>query len=246
MYCLVLFYKANFEELKPMKPLPKFLCIKAVIFFSFFQGVIIDFLVYYGYIKDVFNSDTNGDTQLLSSRLQNFLICIEMFLAAVAHQYSFPYEPFQINGLNINVNWFRNFLAMLDFEDVRQDISEHFDVVGNRIVAPFRSQPNYMQYTEADCLVTSDVAVSRTASKSRSYGSTRSSLDSRFKTEPIGKDSRRYRIVEIEEHETPSSSARTTASTSNMTQSTTSTTSSYGINVRGPEHDAINYRNPDV
>lgn len=230
------------EELKPMKPFPKFLCIKAVIFFSFFQGVVIDFLVYYGYIKDVFNSDTNGDTQLLSSRLQNFLICIEMFLAAIMHQYSFPYKTFQVNDLNVDGNWFRNFLAMLNFEDVRQDISEHFDVVGNRIVAPFRSQPNYMQYNEADCLIT-DVAVSRSSVKT--YGTTRPSVDAatRFKTEPIGKDSRRYRIVDIEE---PNSSARTSASTSNLTQSTASTTSSYGISVRGPEHDAINYRNPDV
>lgn len=228
-----------------MKPFPKFLCIKAVIFFSFFQGVVIDLLVYYGYIKDVFNSDTNGDTQLLSSRLQNFLICIEMFLAAVAHQYSFPYKIYQINDVQVDGSWFRNFLAMLDFEDVRQDISEHFDVVGNRIVAPFRSQPTYMQYTEADCLIADANMIAASRSVSKSYGTVRGA--ERFKTEPIGKDSRRYRIVQIEEHETPSSSARTTVSNSQMTQSTISTTSSsYGINVRGPEHDVINYRNPDV
>lgn len=45
--------------------------------------MLINILVYYDIIKDVFNSDINkdGDYKLLASRLQNFLICVEMFLA---------------------------------------------------------------------------------------------------------------------------------------------------------------------
>lgn len=38
-------------------------------------------------------------------------------LLAIAHQYSFPYKPFQINDQPGNRNWFRTFLAMLDMED---------------------------------------------------------------------------------------------------------------------------------
>ncbi|KAH8249052.1 hypothetical protein KR032_005480 [Drosophila birchii] len=145
MYCLVLFYRANKEDLKPMKPIPKFLCIKAVVFFSFFQGVLLNVLVYYNIIKDIFGSDV-GDTNL-ASLLQNFLICIEMFIAAVAHIYSFPHHPFHINSPqywnNPNHSWCRAFLSMMDISDMQEDVTEHLGVVSSSLSRRFQGRSTY-------------------------------------------------------------------------------------------------------
>ncbi|XP_058815775.1 transmembrane protein 184C [Topomyia yanbarensis] len=153
MYCLVLFYKANKHELRQMQPFRKFLCIKTVIFFSFFQGVTIYLLVYYGVIKDVFGSESNDDPKLLSSKLQNFLICIEMFFAALAHHYSFSHKPYErnipLNIMNSSINgnnsgsWYSGLLNMLDISDVHQDVSEHLGVVGSSLSRRLRGRTTY-------------------------------------------------------------------------------------------------------
>ncbi|XP_053673525.1 transmembrane protein 184C [Anopheles nili] len=162
MYCLALFYRATRHELRAMKPLPKFFCIKAVIFFSFFQSVIIYMLVYYGIIKDIFDSNTaEFESQLeLSTKLQNFLICIEMFLAALAHHYSFSHRPYVLNiptslvaSGSINGSsgaaagprqtWYSGFLTMLDLSDVRQDVSDHLGEVGSSLSRRFRGLSVY-------------------------------------------------------------------------------------------------------
>ncbi|KAK8720934.1 hypothetical protein OTU49_013021 [Cherax quadricarinatus] len=134
MYCLVLFYKAMRRELDPMSPLAKFLCIKAVVFFSFFQGVAIMFLMKTQFMHDIFgiNSPDQEENEAKerkdSSIIQNFLICIEMFIAAVVHHYAFSYKPYVDEEYETG-NCCHTFLLIWDISDVRSDIREHVYVV---------------------------------------------------------------------------------------------------------------------
>ena len=46
LYCLVLFYRGVKYELAPIRPISKFLVVKAVVFLTYWQGVAIAILVW--------------------------------------------------------------------------------------------------------------------------------------------------------------------------------------------------------
>ena len=94
MYCLVWFWHENMVELQPMRAASKLLAVKAVVFFTFIQGLAISGLIYIGVITAT-NSFSVVD---LGASLQNFLICWEMALAAVAHHYIFNRREFKEGG----------------------------------------------------------------------------------------------------------------------------------------------------
>lgn len=64
----------------------------------------------------------------LSSSTQDFIICVEMFLAAIAHHFSFTYKPYIQESEEVSC--FDSFMAMWDISDVRADISEQVRNVG--------------------------------------------------------------------------------------------------------------------
>ena len=70
LYWLVMFYQATRKALLPFDPIPKFICVKSILFFSYWQSLLVD------------------------SHVQNVLICIEMSFFAIAHSYAFPTTPF--------------------------------------------------------------------------------------------------------------------------------------------------------
>lgn len=101
LYGLFLFYSATRDLLKPYDPVLKFFTVKSVIFLSFWQGVLLAILESLGYIQPIY--DVDGTTVKLppgaiSAGYQNFLICIEMFFAAIALRYAFPIQVYLGEG----------------------------------------------------------------------------------------------------------------------------------------------------
>ncbi|KAK4193772.1 organic solute transporter Ostalpha-domain-containing protein [Podospora australis] len=96
LYALGLFWVCMNNDLKPFRPVPKFLCIKLIIFASYWQGFALAILVWLRVIPDT-DGKTAGN---LAASIQDFLICIEMPAFAVAHWYAFSWHDFADNRIS--------------------------------------------------------------------------------------------------------------------------------------------------
>ena len=86
LYCLVKFYNATHERLQAIRPLAKFISFKAIVFATWWQGIGITIICHTGLLPK------EGKVQ---NGIQDFLICIEMAIAAIAHAFVFGVEPYQ-------------------------------------------------------------------------------------------------------------------------------------------------------
>jgi len=94
LYYLVLFFMATKGALAPFSPLPKFVCIKFVIFFSWWQGVVLAVSCWIN-VLPVDHAEYSCHT--LSTSIQNFLVGIEMLLMAIAHVRVFSAAEYKFN-----------------------------------------------------------------------------------------------------------------------------------------------------
>nr|XP_004666402.2 transmembrane protein 184A isoform X1 [Jaculus jaculus] len=95
LYALFLFYFATRDLLRPFEPVLKFLTIKAIIFLSFWQGMLLAILEKCGVIPEVQAVDgSRVEAGTLAAGYQNFLICIEMVFASLALRCAFPCQVY--------------------------------------------------------------------------------------------------------------------------------------------------------
>ncbi|CAH2307303.1 transmembrane 184A [Pelobates cultripes] len=143
LYALFLFYFATKDLLRPFEPVLKFLTIKAVIFLSFWQGMLLAILERCGVIPEVqiINNKTVG-AGTVAAGCQNFIICIEMLFAAIALRYAFTcqvYREKKENSTAASVPPMQSISSGL-----KETISPH-DIVQDAI---HNFSPAYQQYTQ--------------------------------------------------------------------------------------------------
>ncbi|KAG9617176.1 DUF300-domain-containing protein, partial [Aureobasidium melanogenum] len=94
MFMLIQFYLQLKADLAEHRPFLKVLCIKLVIFFSFWQSLVISFL-----------SSSNGPLQPtkkisypdIKVGIPSMLLCVEMAIFAVMHLFAFPWREYDLS-----------------------------------------------------------------------------------------------------------------------------------------------------
>ncbi|CAI7767613.1 unnamed protein product [Closterium sp. NIES-54] len=119
IYALILFYVACRELLRSFNPVPKFLMIKAVVFLTYWQGVLVFIVAQLGYVS---SAEDAAD-------LQNVLICAEMVLGALGFMHAFPFKPFLQANVALNgeqAGLLRSIKHAINLTDVVSDTVHQF------------------------------------------------------------------------------------------------------------------------
>lgn len=147
LYFLVLFYEATKDILAEYKPIAKFLTVKAIIFFSFWQSVAVAVAMKVGLVRDY----RGFPAAEMGLYIQDVLICVEMVPIAIATAYTFGYSSFkkpkdereELRMHQVPRRILDNFIDMANFTDVIRDTADAVkkEPVRNVVAGQFLSMP---------------------------------------------------------------------------------------------------------
>ncbi|GCC34718.1 hypothetical protein chiPu_0013193 [Chiloscyllium punctatum] len=145
LYALFLFYFATRELLSPYSPVLKFFMVKSVIFLSFWQGMLLAILEKCGAIPKIDSPEIYVGEGTVAAGYQNFIICIEMFFAAIALRYAFTYKVYA--DKRIDSQGRRAPMKSIS-SSLKETMNPH-DIVQDAI---HNFSPAYQQYTQQSTL----------------------------------------------------------------------------------------------
>lgn len=121
--------------LAPYEPVWKFLTVKSIIFLSFWQGFLFAILQKMGALKPLSPETSLG---AVAAGYQNFFISIEMFFAAIAFRYAFPYEVYCYGDNQRSVT----------MQSISSSLKETINPRDIMTDAIHNFHPQYQQYTQ--------------------------------------------------------------------------------------------------
>lgn len=99
MYNLVLFYHQTHTHLEHIRPVLKFMGIKGIVFFTFWQELVIALLVRLQVVPNPKTHLHNEWTQAeIADGIKNMLLCVEMLGFSELHRRAYPYDEFERPG----------------------------------------------------------------------------------------------------------------------------------------------------
>ncbi|EPQ28518.1 uncharacterized protein PFL1_03821 [Pseudozyma flocculosa PF-1] len=150
LYCLGMFWKCLNADLAPFRVTSKFLCVKGIIFFSFWQGLGISILVAAGLIRKI---GPVADPEYISLAVQDFMICLEMPIFALGHAYAFSHKDY--------VDPFAHYAARLPVYYALRDCIGLYDVFSDSLTTVRGTGYGYQTFEPSEGVVHQSLARER-------------------------------------------------------------------------------------
>ncbi|XP_006520873.1 transmembrane protein 184B isoform X7 [Mus musculus] len=169
LYALFLFYFATRELLSPYSPVLKFFMVKSVIFLSFWQGMLLAILEKCGAIPKINSARVSVGEGTVAAGYQDFIICVEMFFAALALRHAFTYKVYADKRLDAQVLTYGPYGRCAPMKSISSSLKETMnphDIVQDAI---HNFSPAYQQYTQQSTLEPGPTWRGGTHSLSRSH-----------------------------------------------------------------------------